>query len=494
LIHKLLDSPWTYFSLAGLLVLASAVILLVPRGPAELPKGGVEDLAALRERDDLNVVFILIDTLRADRLQAYGYQRPTSPNLDALAARGVRFARVEAQSSWTKQSMASLWTGMYPERTGIYHFSHAVPEEAVLPAEIFRESGFRTAGIWRNGWVANNFGFGQGFDLYLKPTKNRPVQNVRRSNPSAHQLQGTDVDATESAMEFIIGNRNDRFFVYLHYMDVHQYLYADSSPVWGTSFSDIYDSAIHWVDRNVGLVVEAIEQQGLLDRTIFVIASDHGEAFMEHGHEGHARNLYREVQDVPFLIVPPFAIEGGIVVDEQVANVDVWPTVMDLVGLPEIPGAEGLSLVPLMIEAGGGAAAPDELKDRTVYSQINRHWGRDKSVKPRHVVAVVREPYRMLQELTRPEKTELFDRSTDTREKKNLAKKQPEALQELQAELDAFLAVPRTQWEAAPEIELDEMKKAQLRALGYMVPGRGARPAANAEVEAQQKLDDVVGE
>jgi arylsulfatase A-like enzyme len=491
LIRKSLDSPWTYFALAALLVVASAFILLVPRGgTVALKKGGIDELSALRTRDDVNVVFILIDTLRADRLHSYGYTRKTSPRMDALAARGIRFDRVESQSSWTKQSMASLWTGMYPERTGVFHFAHAVPDQALMPAEVFRDVGFRTAGIWRNGWVANNFGFGQGFDLYVKPYRNRPVKSVRRPN-GTNRLPGTDVDATQSAIEFMAGNSSGRFLVYLHYMDVHQYVYADSSPNWGTSFSDIYDSSIHWVDRNVGMVVDAIEQLGLTDRTLIVISSDHGEAFFEHAVEGHARTLYREVQNVPWLIVPPFEIEGGIVVEDQVANVDVWPTILDLVGLPALPAAEGQSVVPLVLEAGGGVAAPEELKQRTVFSQLNMNWGRDRSRKPRHVVAVVREPYRLVEELTDPRSAELFDRTNDEGEKDDIAKQNPEAVETLRAEREAFLAKPGAEWDEAPEIELDEMKINQLRALGYMVPGRGARPAKG-DAEARKDLIEAI--
>ncbi|MBW2698118.1 MAG: sulfatase-like hydrolase/transferase, partial [Deltaproteobacteria bacterium] len=197
MLRRIIDSPWFYFSLAGVL-LVLMVVLQFDRVASEASEGSAHDLRTMADRDHVNVVFIVIDTLRADRVHAWGYARETSPHIDALAQRGVRFANVEAQSSWTKASMASLWTGMYPQRTGVLSFSHAIPPEALLPAEIFQEAGYRTAGIWRNRWVANNFGFAQGFDLYYRPSKNRPVKQVRRHHPSAHPLQGTDLDATES--------------------------------------------------------------------------------------------------------------------------------------------------------------------------------------------------------------------------------------------------------------------------------------------------------
>ena len=163
--------------------------------PDERPPGTVEDILDLGNRDDLNVVFILIDTLRADRLSSYGYERETSPNMDRLASTGIRFARHYSQSSWTKTSMASIWTAMYPHRNGILRFDHALPNAALMPAEMLREEGFGTAAIWRNGWVAPTFGFDQGFETYHRPSTGMPIGFKRREsdNPYA-KIAGSDVD------------------------------------------------------------------------------------------------------------------------------------------------------------------------------------------------------------------------------------------------------------------------------------------------------------
>ena len=163
-------------------------------------RGTLEDVRALHERTDLNVLFILVDTLRADRLGAYDYERDTSPVIDELARTGVRFAHHVSQSSWTKCSMASLWTGLYPNRTGVLHAQHAIPESAVLPAEIFREAGYRTAAIWRNGWIAPNFGFAQGFEIYHSPMGMVP-DSVRRANPE--KIAIGDADIVRSANVFV---------------------------------------------------------------------------------------------------------------------------------------------------------------------------------------------------------------------------------------------------------------------------------------------------
>ena len=218
--QRLWDSPWPYFAAAfAVLIIALASQFEFRLNPR--PPGDLDDLVALRDRDDLNVVFILLDTLRADRLSAYGYERPTTRYMDALASTGIRFENTVSQSSWTKTSMASLWTATHPVNNGVLRFDHALPEEAVLPAEIFKRAGYRTAGLWRNGWVAPNFGFDQGFDMYLKPRPGRERAQIQRGNPSTPALVGTDEDLIESAREFLKNFGRERFFLYLHFMDVH---------------------------------------------------------------------------------------------------------------------------------------------------------------------------------------------------------------------------------------------------------------------------------
>ena len=171
--------------LVVLAVFAAFVFLFVDVniiGDDPRPVGSAADIEALAQRDDLNVLFILVDTLRAHRLGTYGYERDTSPTVDALAGSGARFASHLSQSSWTKCSMASMWTALYPARSRITRYEDALPETAVLPAEILQEAGFRTTGVYRNGWVAPNFGFGQGFEVYERPVPRTVPAGVRRDN------------------------------------------------------------------------------------------------------------------------------------------------------------------------------------------------------------------------------------------------------------------------------------------------------------------------
>jgi len=175
-----------------------------------------------------------------------------------------------------------------------------------------RGAGFYTGGIWRNGWVGSNFGFNQGFDLYVRPIPNnsREEMELRRRNPGVGVVAGTDEDGTLSAIEFLDAHRQDRFFLYVHYMDVHQYVYDQTAAElrFGNGLSDAYDSAINWVDRNIGWLIHEIEKRNLFRKTIVVVSADHGEGFTEHGG-GHARTLYGELPHVPWIIALPFRLD-----------------------------------------------------------------------------------------------------------------------------------------------------------------------------------------
>lgn len=463
---------WVWVALFVAMI-AVALFRSVRIGSDGRPAGSLESLAALRERSDLNVVFVLIDTLRADRLPCYGYARDTSPILCQLAEGGIRFARTTSQSSWTKSSMASLLTATYPVSNGILRSQHAIPEAATLPAEIFREAGFATFGLFRNGWLEANFGFAQGFDIYNRPLPGPTPAQVALRTVSSLRIGGTDFDITSAIPEVLRAVGGRRFFLYLHYMDVHQYVY-DGSADFGTTFSDLYDNAIHWVDRNLGALVGELQARGLLDRTILVIGSDHGEAFGEHGLEGHARNLYTEVVEVPLIIVPPFRLEPGIVVNERVANVDIFPTLLDLLGMDPIPGAQGESLVPLIEAAGRGQGAPaDAWKsggDQPRFSELDRHWARPEEA-PRPLITVTRGPWRFMTQASETGKPleQLFDHREDPGEQRSVLGVDPAQDELLRADIESYRALPPAPWGAPAEIQLDEMRMNQLKALGYVL-------------------------
>jgi len=430
------------------------------------PSGTIEDVLALRDRDDLSVLFVLVDTLRADRLGAYGYERDTSPNIDALAATGIRFAQQVSQSSWTKCSMSSLWTGLYPARTRSLRAYDVISEKATMPAELFRDAGFRTAAVWRNGWVAPNFGFSQGFEIYLTPHGGRGARMNQVDNPNI-TLEGSDADVVDSAREFLRIHGRERWFLYLHMMDVHQYAFSEESALFGVGYSDSYDNAIHWVDNLVGHLIDDLEEQGLRERTLIVFSADHGEAFGEHGSGGHARHVYGEVTTTPLILSFPFRLEPGIVVEARSENVDLWPTVLQLVGLPALPDPDGQSLVPQIVAAAGGASEADA--EGIAIAHLDQSWGVERQ-RSQPMVAFTEGRWRLIYRARAPKRAELYDKWQDPREQQDLADDRPEVLADLKTKAEAYLASRPPPWgDDAPTVEIDEMQLNQLRALGYGV-------------------------
>ena len=452
-------------ALGALVLMATLYASIEITNADSRPQGSWRDISSLQTRSDVNVLFILIDTLRAHRLSAYGYDRETSPTLDYMSATGVRFARHLAQSSWTKCSMASLWTGLYPQHTGVLRSDHAVPDAATLPAEILREAGFRTAGIWRNGWVSPNFGFDQGFEVYERPVPSRIGPHLKIENPNI-TLEGTDRDAVDAATEFLRVYGQERWFLYLHLMDVHQYLYDTRTALFGSSYSDIYDNSIRHTDQIVGELLTHLVDQGLLAKTLVVLAADHGEAFGERGIEGHAREVFRETTEVPLVIGFPFQLSGGLVVESGSRNVDIWPTLLDLLGLPALPETDGKSLVPQINAAATGA----EVQSSPGFAHLDRTWGRGQM--PARPSVAVRDGtfrYVLRRGAQGPGGQLLFDAETDPEERTNIVDDRPEIAARLRGLAEAYLE-GEPPWAAAPSVELDEAEAERLRALGYAVP------------------------
>jgi arylsulfatase A-like enzyme len=446
----------------------AAVVAIRIEDPDLRPQGSAAEIEKLSERNDVNLLFVLIDTLRADRLGSYGYARDTSPAIDRLASRGVRFARHLAQSSWTKSSMASLWTGLNPARAGVTRFEHVIPPQAQMPAEILKDAGFRTAGLFRNGWVEGYFGFDQGFEVYTRPLARPPPPSVRRENPTLKEV-GSDEDSLPAMIEFLRIHGDERWFLYLHFMDVHEYLYDDESALFGSSYSDVYDNAIRRENYVLDQVLRHLAREGHLEKTLVVIGSDHGEAFNERGFEGHAREVYPETTEVPLILSFPFRLEPGVVVEGRTSNVDVWPTVLDLLGLPPMAGVDGRSRRPEILAAARGEPAPHDAAP--AYAHLDQTWGR-RTPKPAPTVAVAEHGFRYV--MTRnPQgrvREELFDASRDALERSDMLAEQPEVGARLRGLAERYLASTPPWGTEMPTLELDEIQLNQLRALGYAVP------------------------
>jgi arylsulfatase A-like enzyme len=217
----------------------------------------------------------------------------------------------------------------------------------------------------------------------------------------------------------------------------------------------------------LGHIFTELENRGLRERTLIVFSSDHGEAFGEHDGEGHARNVYGEVTQTPLILGLPFRLDPGIVVEAHSENVDLWPTVLELVGLPALADPDGESLVPQIVAAAQGETGPDG--EGMAFAQIDQSWGRNQA-RPRSMVAVNRGRWRLIFRAGFPKRSELYDKWQDPREQLDLAAEQPELIGELNATAISYLESRPPPWgENTPTIEIDEMQMNQLRALGYGV-------------------------
>ncbi len=466
--------PWLF---AIALVLGGYVLYLSTQFDIEIgdqdnrPVGTAEDIEALAERDDVNVLFILVDTLRADRLHTYGYERETSPTFDRIASRGVKFDRHLAQSSWTKCSMASMWTGLNPNRSGVTRFDHRLADEATMPAEIMKEAGFQTVGLYRNGWVEGYFGFNQGFDVYVRTHGAPAPQSVVRQNPTM-QNRSTDAALIPSAMEFLRAYGDDRWFLYVHLMDLHEYLYDEDSAKFGTQYTDVYDNSILRVNLVIKELLAKMRRDGHLENTIIAIGSDHGEAFSERGIEGHARKVFRETTEVPFLLSFPFRLEGGLEIGSRSANVDIWPTLLDLLGLPTMPDTDGRSRKPEILAAARGEPLPDS--GEFAIAHLDQHWGQRQKT-PAPTVAITKNNFRyVMHPEDLPAAThkldQLFDSTIDAGELNNVIEAEPEVAKLLKEEVDRYLSTEPPWGSDLETLEIDEIQLNQLRALGYKLP------------------------
>jgi len=306
-------------------------------------------------------VLIVIDCLRPDHLGCYGYTRDTSPTIDSLARVGRNYKRAYAASSWTKPSVASLFSSLLPAGHGLVNPDQSAPDQLLLLAEVLRNDGYKNFFInGGNVFLKKDFNLHQGFHSY---------DYLPQSTRSA-------VDLTKTVLARITDIGGDKFFAYLHYMDahapytlnVHNTRYAakiiepyvpgnpatqlnalrglDSvSPELRQYFRDLYDGQIRFVDDAIRDLLQGLKFLGRLDNTVFIITSDHGEEFWDHGSTEHGHSMYNELLQVP-LIIAGSAI-GRQRIDEAVSLIDVMPTLLDLAEIPrDRLNLQGASLMP----------------------------------------------------------------------------------------------------------------------------------------------------
>jgi arylsulfatase A-like enzyme len=428
------------------------VTVLLALSACEKPVAAGGVLAKLRQLERPNIVLVLVDTLRADWTTPYGFEAEVSPELQRWADRGVLFEHALAQSSWTKVSMASLLTSLWPRSHGVRLPTDGLSEKALTVADALREAGYRTYAVQSNGWLEQSFGFHHGFDHYVFP---RALNRADQLGLSSVWPHGERI--LEEATRLIDAHAPEvPFFLYLHFMDVHEYAAPPEFKTFGRGQEGSYLAAIRWVDDVVERVRKSLERAGFAERTVMIFASDHGEAFGENQTRGHARNVFTPVLHVPLLIRFPFATEP-VRVRPQVRNLDIAPSLLDIAGVAVPDGFEGESLLPLI-------AASETQPDRINFAAL----GATILVGAVEQVSVNDGSWSLARNLDEAGKEFLFDRALDPLEDANLIDLEPAAAERMRAVLDAHLSVEARAGARAANVRIDPRIADQLRALGYL--------------------------
>lgn len=319
-----------------------------------------------------NVVLVIIDTLRADHLGCYGYHRDTSPGLDSLAGEGMRWSRVQGQSSWTLPAVTTILTGLSPRAHGA---RLNVPERTMWTASprtptavtLLDDAGYRTLGLFNVVLLSERMGFHRGFDRF-------------HCNRQGHGMAGSSVDR---AVEWLRqeAEREEPFLLVLHLFDPHSpydpprswdTLYA-ASPAGDTAWSftrggavadtsrrerleNLYDGEIAWTDAQLSRLWEELRRLGLGEETLVLVTSDHGEEFLEHGYVEHGRTLYQEITRVPMIVSGP-GVPSDSVGGRVVSHLDLLPTILAAAGVSHPAGTPGSCLLAGLQPAGRGHPA-----------------------------------------------------------------------------------------------------------------------------------------
>ncbi len=441
---------------------------------------GLLVVAGCAPKQPRNLLFIVVDTLRADRLGCYGAGRDTSPSIDGLAAESVRFQRAYATAPWTRPSIASMLTGLYPSSHGARSVEQLLPDSVATLAGMLKAEGFTTAGVISHGVISRKAGFARGFDVF------------EESEALGHEhisTAGVTRQATEQ-LEALAGE-GQPFFLFVHYFDPHyrwnRYAGAGfaadragrldgSQSIWEIRgmrqdlsdaelgfIRDLYDEEIRRTDAGIGQLLETLRSLGLDSETLVVFTADHGEEFMDHGWIGHTRTLYEELVRVPLLIRTPSGTPAEV--KQPVSLVSLVPTVLELLcgpGMEEEFLFQGPSLVPLL---GGEHEIAD---DPGIFIEVEFEQPESYAAeKTAHKKAILEGRHKLIRDETTGE-LELYDLEADPGEQENLARLRPVIrdrllgrLEERAAALEADAAVPGL-------LELDEKELEQLRGLGYI--------------------------
>ncbi len=439
-------------------------------------------------RDRPNVILISLDSLRADHVGCYGYDRATTPAIDKLAASGVRFSEAISTSSWTLPTHLTMFTSRYQLSHGVVHDRIALSPAVPTLGEVMKANGYATAGFVSAPYVAPHYGYARGMDVYEDLSAEYGHRREARSEIASPKLN-------DLVLSWLEKHKADRFFLFVHNFDIH-YDYVPPPPydkmfdptytgaIDGTDFIErgdvnknmdprdlahilaLYDGEIRFADDHLARIWGKLDELGLTDDTIVVVLSDHGDEFFEHGNKGHHRTVYEEVLRVPFVMHWPGKIPAGLVVGEPASLVDLMPTLLDLLDIEGPPGMEGRSLVAAI----GGAP----LERPAIYAEFFDKRGFNLQVARRTPTSKVIQHFNRI---THPKRAaiERYDLGGDPKEERDVAGNDPARERSEFSEMSVWL---NAQWSAHAElerlarggqkVEISDETLERLKSLGYV--------------------------
>ncbi|MGH9703964.1 MAG: sulfatase-like hydrolase/transferase [Candidatus Acidiferrales bacterium] len=408
--------------------------------------------------DSPNVLLVTIDTLRVDHLACYGYANIHTPNMDQLSAAGARFANAYSAIPITLPSHTVILTGTYPMHTGMHDFggNKLNPSQATL-ATLLHAQGYATGAVVGSAVLDSRFGLNRGFDFYYS---NFDFNRLSESNLDDMERPGNEV--VDRGLAWLAKNGQKKFFLWLHMYDPH-FPYHPPAPFSTEYKTHPYDGEIAFDDAQLGRVVRYLKEKNLYDRTLIVLAADHGEGLGEHGEKTHGFFIYNSTLHVPLIIkLPASRAAAPRVVKSSVGLVDIAPTILSVTGTGVPKEMQGRNLLPLM--GGAEDKTPTELYAETYLPRIHFDWSELRG----NLVG----NYKFIE----APKPELYDLAADPRESHNLFYDKKLVADGMQKRLSQMIEkdTAKSPGQSAQSSPVDPILAEKLKSLGYVAFDSGA--------------------
>jgi len=454
----------------------------------------LQNTSVFKKQYKKNIILIYLDALSSKHLNCYGYHRKTSPYIDYLARKGVLFKNAFSQAPATWPSVHSTLTSQYASH--FFTKKIKLKEEKLTLAEVLKQNGYYTAGFSSSPIVTKTEtsyslgGFEQGFDTFDDSIYKGEKKNWQWRSPEG---------IIEHALRWLDANYKKNFFLFLYIMDPHDVYHSPEpynslydpdypgkkliiagAPTFyekkilegtetGLNDRDIfhlislYDGEITYADAEIGRLLKKLEELNLMDDTLIIITSDHGEEFFEHGGLKHGYTLYNEAIKIPLIFMCPSQLPQNIKIDEIVQSLDIVPTVLDIVDIKKPKIMQGESLLPLIKKKKPKWRnyALSESPFADVKAIITKKWKYIHHFESKPLHPNLNDKYK--------KGKELYDLEHDPKERVNLYDKKPEVAKKLYLELlDLIPNLEKERLEKAKAIELDKETKEKLKSLGYL--------------------------